>query len=239
MKTNSDNFEIVFFGTDDLFQARRPEEIVATFMQNPLFRPTHYGTGDDDMIEASSSNANSLSMFWKENGFLQLARKDKVLSYEVMVENVVPAEGRFQPAFSLLGITIKVSPQVGWNRHPENLRQFVMELASAYRPCYGCCRQINGARILWNLKKNGIPDIFWLNFFGPPYIEAIGMDKFNSVPCANCEIQNWGGVLVETKDPSLEQSHLLKKHLGRRLFVGGGGLFRGVSIPHFNFPTGR
>lgn len=233
---NFRTFQIEFFGTADLFRDRSPIKIIEPLIHSQRFKPDLYGTGDN-MANISSLNASALVDFWQREDFLCLKKKGSDISYTAMLDNAIPPEGRFKPVFSIFGIHLEISRQIQQITYADDLRQLVIDIAAAYRPCYGCCYEQTGPSILWRLHKEGIPDIFWINIFGLPYVELIGKEKINSIPCANVKMLNWGGVLVETKDLTPEQCQTAKKHLGNRLFVGGTGLFQGIKVPRFNFPT--
>lgn len=71
-----------------------------------------------------------------------------------------------------------------------------------------------------------VPGIFWLNFFGRPYVELLGADKFRSAPCHRVEeLPNGGFLLVltptaheATSKDGRRCAEEVKQHLGIEYF---------------------
>jgi hypothetical protein len=73
---------------------------------------------------------------------------------------------------------------------------------------------------------HSIPNVHWLDFFGPPYVEMLGEEKLRTAPCHKIEeLQDGGFMLMLTPTPveaySREgrmKAEAVKRHLGEEYF---------------------
>lgn len=79
------------------------------------------------------------------------------------------------------------------------------------------------ASVLWQMTqsqinshqlKKGIPDLFWLTAFGPPYVELFGRDRLISSPVHRIRDLNYGGIGLELV-PHLEDDPSDWEHFRR------------------------
>jgi hypothetical protein len=76
----------------------------------------------------------------------------------------------------------------------------------------------------WELPK-GLLHIFWFNAFGPQYVNLIGREKFETLPCHQLFwLRNGGCVVIAYADPINWQKYdgekwRIRKHLGEEYFI--------------------
>lgn len=74
--------------------------------------------------------------------------------------------------------------------------------------------------------SHSIPGVFWVNFFGAPYVEMLGADKLRTAPCCSVRELDYGGfmlMLAPTPDEAnsrkgRKMAEAVKDHLGREYF---------------------
>jgi len=94
-----------------------------------------------------------------------------------------------------------------------------------------------------NRLDEGLPGIYWANFFGPIYVEFFGREKFHSVPAYHKEEFPDGGFLLLTSPSPFdyEQKQVLKleekiiDHLGREAFFEKKHPKKVCKVPKFTF----
>jgi len=110
---------------------------------------------------------------------------------------------------------------------PEQLYDLAAEWYDLFCPVYG--------KIYLDLIQpvvpeppitSSIPNIYWVNFFGKPYVEMIGADKLSTAPCHRTEKMSDGGImlmLTQTPQESISKegrvkAKEVKEHLGTEYF---------------------
>lgn len=53
----------------------------------------------------------------------------------------------------------------------------------------------------WDLRERALPDVFWLNFFGPSFVERFGRDRFDGLGVRQQPAANGGIVAWSTETP--------------------------------------
>lgn len=89
----------------------------------------------------------------------------------------------------------------------------------------------------------GLPGIYWANFFGPVYVELFGRKKFNTAPAYYKEELPDGGFLILTSESPLDygQKKVRKleekiiDHLGRKAFFEKAHPRKICRVPKFTF----
>ena len=74
--------------------------------------------------------------------------------------------------------------------------------------------------------EEGIPGVFWGNYFGPFYVDWFGREKFDDLPCVEKRWLDSGGIFFTTaatpfewNTPAARQmQQAVKDHLGREAF---------------------
>lgn len=74
--------------------------------------------------------------------------------------------------------------------------------------------------------RRSIPDIYWVNFFGRPYVELLGADRLRTAPCDEIKEMADGGFMLRLTPAPLDsvtpdgrlQAQAVKEHLGIEYF---------------------
>lgn len=93
-----------------------------------------------------------------------------------------------------------------------------------------------------NLSE-GLPGVYWVNFFGPAYVEFFGREKFRTVPAYHKEELADGGFLILTcagpfdhgKPHVRESEEKIIDHLGREAFFEKAYPKKVCKVPQFTF----
>lgn len=99
---------------------------------------------------------------------------------------------------------------------------------------------------VWALGRDvrrSLPGVYWLNVFGPAYVELIGGDILMRAPAASVEIVGANAVVQSYASPldwgttgAVEARHRLLSHLGRRYFYDRHAPDRATVAPDFGLP---
>ncbi len=89
----------------------------------------------------------------------------------------------------------------------------------------------------------GLPDVYWSQVFGVPYVELIGRQRIMSCPDADVRELPYGGIRVKSrlsilsarKEPEAFENwrEAVKIHFGREFFFGGDSSENAVRTPNF------
>lgn len=87
---------------------------------------------------------------------------------------------------------------------------------------------------------HALSGLFWANFFGPEYVEALGRDRLISAPCHKIEELSDGGIIVFLSESPLDASGKDYKVRKRELYdYLGEDAFTGRLMPKFRTGQGR
>lgn len=93
-----------------------------------------------------------------------------------------------------------------------------------------------------NIMK-GLPDVYWWNYLGSPYVELFGKEKLLSAPCfhvyetENAVVLQATESYKETMGPSFEElKNEIKKHISARAFRSAKKKVRRPKTPDFDCP---
>ena len=110
---------------------------------------------------------------------------------------------------------------------PGQLYDLAVEWYNLFRPVYGKIDVDQIPPVIWEPPiTSSIPNVYWANFFGKPYVEMIGGDKLRAAPCHRIEEMSDGGImlmLTETPEESISKegrakAKEVKEHLGTEYF---------------------
>lgn len=93
-----------------------------------------------------------------------------------------------------------------------------------------------------------LPDLYWLNVFGPPYVEVFGPDKLRSAPVAAVAELPYGGVSLQLTSPLADNAQAwskfaavrakCKSHLNSNVFFDPAAtLQHSYRVPIFRFSS--
>ncbi len=91
--------------------------------------------------------------------------------------------------------------------------------------------------------RRALPDVFWVNFFGPEYVEMFGGETMFSSPCLTESLHDGGALLMLSSSPLDFLSNpaafrirrqQVKVHLGTDAFDTGDPMYRG-KVPKFRY----
>jgi hypothetical protein len=91
--------------------------------------------------------------------------------------------------------------------------------------------------------RQGIPGVYWANFFGRIYVDTIGRDKFLTAPCHERQELDDGAFLLLTSESPLdwekpdvqELRRAMRDHLGYEYFCDIENQDRVCKVPPFDF----
>ena len=88
--------------------------------------------------------------------------------------------------------------------------------------------------------SKGLPGLYWINFFGPPYRDLIGYDRFVTAPAAVVCVVDDGVLLRLHNDPTawntpeyLAIEHRIIAHLGSKYFFSKTDTAKQTVAPEF------
>lgn len=106
-------------------------------------------------------------------------------------------------------------------------------------------RDANGVSAVGVRLASALPGLYWINFFGEPYVEMIGSDRFLSLPSGSATFTSSGGVVVKLDDsPDSWESpdyrvaeQMIIQHLGSQYFFSREAPGRSTQAPDFKRPS--
>lgn len=229
MRIDDNDFVVLeFFTLKDLRRPRIAEQVLMAFYEIDYeFALT---TFDDHghRLDVDYSNLRPVLDLWgnSENVLLQRPQKYKA---ELAISMTQAASG-----FNTLSFWLEVS----YFHREHSAEQFLTLCRKIYEimaPAYGSAHlnseaiamatvedsQYGRTIVPVNLKK-GLPDIYWANFFGLPYVDLFTKRKLLLADCdKKVELSDGGFLLVTSKSPLKANRHRqnqLKAFLGEQYF---------------------
>ena len=126
-----------------------------------------------------------------------------------------------------VGLTTEVEWFAAKGGKAEQLYALAVEWYDLFRPVYGKIYLHHiPEEVFESPISSSIPNLYWVNFFGKPYVEMIGVDKVRMSPCHRIEEMSDGGImlmLTETPEESISKegrakAKEVKEHLGIQYF---------------------
>ncbi len=220
---------LVLFGEEDLLQPAAGGSLMEPLLSTPL-RPQRVGRFEPlrDRIP-EDVDAGGVGASWP---FLWKA-----------------AHGTGSYTIKPLGGLARVCVRADASVAPALMRDVAVRWAAAVRPAYAAVTVLTAGEVesahrnrlvyLHGAKKQpvfdmnwvmhlsrGIPDIYWINVFGPRYVSLIGRDRLRAAPAHSveevaedvfvvglCDIER-----IDSEDSRLRRE-ALKDYLGRHLFL--------------------
>jgi len=108
----------------------------------------------------------------------------------------------------------------------EGLKKNFLEWRSQHPRAKDPTRGVGGASGVGLKLEQGIPGVYWGNYFGPFYVDWFGREKFETLPCTKKQWLETGGVFFTTAPtpfdwdtPEARQTQqAVKEHLGIETF---------------------
>lgn len=228
---------MVLKSSGDWSNVKKTNELVSIFVsENDFILPEIYDQYEPEGYNFDPTNLTKLYEFWTSNTSSVLFKRKK--PYLNWINLTIARGKRFNEILS--------SYDVGYFKKKDKMQKllsFAKQLYNWGNIDHGyICHQkdwkiknkfdrpmiIEGKPLMtggvW-LKKS-LPGLYWINFFGPVYVELIGENKFDSLSACNKEKLSDGGYVVITsqspfdydKPKTQKVEKEIIRHLGNDIF---------------------
>jgi hypothetical protein len=162
------------------------------------------------------------------------------------------------PELNSIGVEIVGVSKIGTKSVPAWAEGFFLAAVERLSVRYGCVydksefeaknmiRSSSGVSAVGVRLGAAIPGLYWLNFFGEPYLDMIGSDRFLSLPAGSMTSIPRGGIVVKLADtPEAWRTSEYKvverqiiKHLGTQYFFDPADPDQATKAPDFKKSSG-
>ena len=242
----------------DWSTAKKAQEFVDILLsEDDFLLPQYYYGNERKRYVFESGNLEKLFDIWaSETAWLSLKRRKPFPTWMVIEEWRYREHEQFNQIMA------------GFDEHYLTKEDKVSKLVSCAKRLYVWGDIIHGYichELDWNVKnyfgvetkvasgrfvvtgglrlQEGLPGIYWANFFGPIYVDFFGREKFLTVPAYHKEELPDGGFLVLTAPSPLDYDRpevrvleeAILDHLGRDAFFEKAYPEKLCRVPHFTF----
>ncbi len=165
-------------------------------------------------------------------------------------------EGTVPPELNVLSVEVTGLLSIDGQSPPEWAAAFLETLAGALPIRYGNARledeftaknmvdDATGLRAIGVKLTESLPGLYWLNYFGLPYLQLIGEGVLSSAPAHRVQKVGAGILLVLDETPLAwmtapyrEREQVVLQHLGQRFFFSRDDPGRVLAAPRFERST--